>query len=373
VGWTRQLGGAGNDHSFHVAVTADDAIVGAGVFGQTLDLGNGVTLTTNTQDVFVAELSGAGVAQWATRFGGEVPDPTGSKQVAGVAVAPSGRIVVVGGADGHWGGCAPCTLADGTDAFVRIFDENGSPLQERQRMATGFERPRDVAVAADGTIAIAGNFNMGLDFGGPATETGTTSGHGFVVKLDADGDGLWSLDLQPSSLAVSVARAVAVLSDGTVVVGGSFDDEVTLNGLITGTHDLFLAAFGGDGAPLWAKIFDNGDGTSGELNQIGIDAQDNIVIGGAFYQSLAFDGELLSTATDTYGVYLVKMTSTGAHIWNRAITTDGGYVTAESVAVHGDGRVVAGGIFNGIIDYGQGPVNGGGDPPRAFYVAGFQP
>lgn len=371
--WVKQLGGGGSDGQFHVAITADDSIVVAGRFAQSLDLGNGVSVSTATQDVFVAELATDGTAQWATQLGADNPDPTGGKAVAGVAVAPSGRIVVVGTNSGHWGGCNPCTAADQTDAFVRIFDENGTQLFERERRETGFELPSDVAVAPDGTIAIVGQYTLGLDLGGPATEAGNDTLHAFIAKLNADGVGSWSADLEPGGTAGSRGRAVQVLSDGTVVVGGYFSASITLDATLTGADDIYVGAFSADGTPTWSKHLVNGDGGTNELNAMGIDADDNIVVTGAFYETLDFDGQALTAPAATNGMYLVKMGADGSHIWSRTVTSDHTYVNAEGMGVHTDGRVVAGGIFNGVIDYGQGPVDGGMDTPRAFYVAGFQP
>lgn len=371
IQWIKQFGGAGNEGGAFIAIAENDAIVIAGHFGDDVNIGT-ETLHTNTRDAFVAMIDAAGDHVWSTRFGGEAPDPAGTKWVEGVAVGPSGEIAVVGSNGGHWGGCSPCSLADGEDAFVRIFDSGGNLVHNRENAVAGFQRFTDVSFGADGAIYVTGRFTEGLDLGGGAITTGAAPNRGFVARLDDQGVGVWSIDLDPGGADASRATAVGVLADGTVIVGGFFDSTLTLDVPISGIDDIFVGAFDGDGNPLWSKVLDAGDGGFPELWQLAIDTDDNIIIGGAFTSPLSFDDQMYTGLPGSGNAYLMKLTSAGERLWSRAFVTDVQYSSANRVAVGPAGRISASGIFNGTIDFGTGPVTST-VATHSFYVAGFEP
>lgn len=135
----------------------------------------------------------------ATYLGGAGADAAG-----GLDFAPDGTLVVGGGFPGHAFGATPTVIGDGDGAVVRMASD-GRTVLSVTRLAAAVQ---DLAVAADGTIAVVGEFG--------------------AARLAADGSAaLWSA-------ALPGARRVAVGVDGTVAA----------------LHDAAVAVFAADGAAL---------------------------------------------------------------------------------------------------------------------------
>ena len=160
-----------------------------------LDFGNGYTVMTagqGTMAIFVANVSAAtGLGMWAKSFGGAA----GGGTATAVAVDSSGNIVVTGTFNGTVDfGDGPLTANGSTGVFVAKLDSSGNILWSKafgDAHVTSATAPVGVAVDASNNIAIAGQFDGSLDFGGGAlTSKGSTDI--FAVHLDTMGNHLWS-------------------------------------------------------------------------------------------------------------------------------------------------------------------------------------
>ncbi|UOQ71426.1 SBBP repeat-containing protein [Hymenobacter cellulosilyticus] len=96
--WVRQLGSAGRDRAYEVAVDAAGNAYVSGYFGGSLTLGNGVSLTapangTTNNWLFVARYSSEGTAEWAQQA--SAPE-TASSIGSSIGVDAQGHVYLAG-------------------------------------------------------------------------------------------------------------------------------------------------------------------------------------------------------------------------------------------------------------------------------------
>jgi hypothetical protein len=149
----------------------------------------------------------------------------------------------------------------------------------------------------------------------------------YTIKYNPNGKELWSKACD-SEDDDDQAFAVAVDSEGNVIVTGSSSDGKTLN-YCTIKYDK-------NGNELWSKTYDGGDADC--ANGVAVDSQDNIIVTG--YSS---DGKTLNYCTINYK-------KDGTEVWNEPLIYDGGYDDgALEVAVDSaDNIVVTGGSSDGL-------------------------
>lgn len=145
---------------------------------------------------FVVKLDSSNAVSWTAHFdspsGAEFP----ADEAHGVAVSEDGSVYVIGGVGGNLHGEE--NAGGGADIFLTKFDEAGNRVWTRLYGGDGFDRGNDLEIDSRGNLYIA------------ATTRGTGASPGAgdaqIVKLNADGDVLWELDLgSGEALGVSVS------------------------------------------------------------------------------------------------------------------------------------------------------------------------
>ena len=168
-------------------------------------------------------------------------------------------------------------------------------------------------LSADGNLIIAGN-----------TETAENSYQAYAIKLNMDGDTLWTRNYGGPDW--DFCRQVTALPDsGFALFGQTYS---------SGEGDFFLVRIDGDGDTLWTKTYGGPALESGESISQPVD--------GGFY---------LAGYTESYGdgmtdMYIIRTDENGDTIWTK---TYGGTLDdfCYSVATTADtGYVLAGGTYN---------------------------
>ena len=186
TGETRSFGaGSGDSDALLLKYNASGALLWQRTYGTAADdlnsgmeAGNdvavapdnsGVLVVGNYRDgnIFLAKFSPAGVLLWDLTWGAE---PEARESANAIAVAANGTIYVAGGTSSFGVGQ--------TDAFLLSFTSGGILNWQRTWGGDGFDVPRGVAVATDGSIYISGD---GL----------FTANSAFLVKFTAAGSVVW--------------------------------------------------------------------------------------------------------------------------------------------------------------------------------------
>jgi len=220
--WTRQFG-----TTFTLDAARGVAVDETGVY--VVGFVNVVALpgqvSAGQSDAFIRKYSLDGAELWTRQFG-----TTLSEQ--GLAVATGGNSVYVGGSVG---GAFPGQVSAGSsDAFVRAYDRDGTPLWTAQFGSSGMDQALGLSVDATG-VYVAGLVN-GQVLPGPVTNRDA-----FVKKLSADGIELWDRQFGSDNLAEPDRASAVVAGPRGVYVAG-----------FIGTNGAVMK-FDSNGNPLWSR------------------------------------------------------------------------------------------------------------------------
>jgi hypothetical protein len=249
----------------------------------------------------------------------------------------------------------------------------GGQLQWVRTMASAMGYTAEgLSVAADssGNVVVVGDYAGPMDLGsGPCPHNNIFDA--FVAKYTAQGGLLWSKAFGGG--ARNYARAVAVDSQGNVIVAGDFSGTADFGGMIltapdpygVWAADMFVAKYSPSGSLLWVKSFGGASGDMG--NAVAVDGSDNIILaGGLSSYGVNFGSGITLSGID---MVLVKLSPSGTTLW--AKTWGGLGIAPKAVTVDRYGDVVVSGGCPGTMDLGGGPITADTSGANGVFVAKY--
>jgi hypothetical protein len=274
--WSKRFGDSLHQAAYAVAIDADGNVIATGNVSGSIDFGGGPLTGDSSGTTFVVKLNAAGAHIWSESFngalGGHVATDTignvflegfllsnvdfggGPLSVSGsgdyyfVKLSSSGghlwsksfRIGFAGGIDADHdgnlvttgafegtadfgGGALTSTPADASDIFIAKFGPSGAYLWSRRFGGMSDDHGGKVAVDADGNVVVACWVGSPVDFGGGLLEGAV------ILKLDPDGNHLWSKSLSDENGSISIAD-IATPDAEHVIVAGNLDGTFDLGG-----------------------------------------------------------------------------------------------------------------------------------------------
>ena len=355
--WVKDLGGSGTDIGYAVARDTTGDVIVTGVFSGTVNFGGSpLTSASGHASVFVAKYTAAGTHVWSRAVSG----PGGSAALA-VAVDSNGDVLVAGsfaGTVNFDGGTVTSTgsvdiflakYAGATGAYIWAHTFGDIANSGFGVTGTG----NGVAVDSSNNVFLTGSFQGVVNFGGTNLSDPSLTTDVFVAKFNAAGVHQWSKNFP--NTALEVGRAIAVDSNGNVVITGNYNGSINFGGgaLPTppgGQVAAFVAEFNSSGTHLWSRGFP--DNTSNPIgvssNGVACDSGGNVVFTGLFGNTVDFGGGGL-TSTGSRDLFLAKYTSGGAFVWAHHYggTSGSGAAAGNAVAVSpSDNVLVTGGFTN---------------------------
>ena len=349
--WVQTFGGPRDDTANAVAVAADGRIAVAGNFLDDMKVGNLTAKATGSDDLFVAQLDANGEPAWLWTAGGI--DSDGAN---GIAATPDGGWVVVGSfsRDAKFG-TFTLTSKGGTDAILIKLAAGGEVQWVKQFGGAYNETLLHVAVDGQGNIYAQGQFVDQVSFGGAVLKAGGGSDTDVVLaKYSPDGEHLWSQRF--GNAFNDIAGGVVVDNAGNVTMTGSFDKSIVFGDgefQALGEADIYVASFDSAGKLRWSHTW------GGPREDIGygiaVDGSGNIVVTGWFQDSVNFGGDTLKS-NGNKDVFIVKLASTGAHLWSRSFG-DHDHDQGRCVTIDSKGAITLAGTFRFALDLLTPPID----------------
>jgi hypothetical protein len=328
-GWTKRIGGTGNDKASGIAVDAHDNVYVAGSFSGSVnfaaDFDGEETKASygNTVDIFVMKINADGTHAWTKQMG-----DAGHDEASGIAVDADDNVYVVGYFEGtvdfraDFGGVAdPKTSVGLYDAFVTKLSSGGDYFWTKRIGGEEDDWAAGIAVDAYDNVYIAGSFRGGFDFADDfAGDPDQGVSHGdediFITMLTADGGYGWSRRM--GGAGADAACAVAVDSSGGIYVTGYFEQTVNFAADFSGSNtktsagnqDIFITKVSPDGTYGWSRRMGGVDDDYGL--GITVNQTDVVYMTGFFTGSVNF-GSDFGKSTFKYSsgqtdVFLTKIT-----------------------------------------------------------------
>jgi hypothetical protein len=310
--WVRQLGANGQDSCAQIVPLPDGNLAVTGSFTNTVDFDHGPgTCNLTGGGSFIWKVTTDAGFLWAIKTAGNM---------GGIAVGTDGSIYATGRFyqyainDFDPGtGTASLPNAGMWDAYVLKLDFAGGFLWACDIGGTGNEAGRELQIAPDGGLVIAGEFGGTVDFDpgtGVANLTSIGSTDLFVVKLSSIGDYAWARSM-PKTDYIGMRTWVAAIDGGIYLTGGfcgtvDFDmGQGTFNMTSAGGSDVFVTELDSAGDFVFAqRVGGTGDD---ECRAIAVAPDGSIYTTGIHTGTGDFDpsGNIF-TITGSYSPFLAK-------------------------------------------------------------------
>ncbi|HTW91178.1 MAG TPA: hypothetical protein VMH22_05660 [bacterium] len=183
--WYKNLGGPHNDVGRSVHQTGDGGYI---ILGETDTIGSGLS------DMYLIKTDASGNQVWARTFGGG-----GHNHGYSVQIASDGGYILAGQTEGG---------AGGGDVYLVKTDASGNQVWAKTYGGSQTDGAHSIQRTADGGYIIAG---MTASFGAGMFDV-------YLLKIDANGDTVWTRTYGGASS--DVGDAVQVTSDGGYIVSG---------------------------------------------------------------------------------------------------------------------------------------------------------
>lgn len=289
ITFQKTLGGSTNDYGYSVSQTTDGGYI---VAGSTIKLGIGGS------EVCLFKTDNHGDIQWTKTIGGPAFDGAYS-----IIQTNDLGYVLTGYASGLGAG--------DDDVYLIKTDMNGDSLWTRVYGGTGAESGRSVQQTNDGGFIITGY----------TTSFGAGNNDVYLIKMDMNGDTLWSRTYGNSE--EDFGYSVQQTSDNGYIITGS-----TISPGLD-SSDVLLIKTDANGDSIWTRTFGESGNDEGE-----------------FVEQTPDGGYVIAGTTNSFGagnfdVYLIKTDTNGNILWTKTYggsqmdlcryaqyTSDGGYIIA---------------------------------------------
>ena len=269
------------------------------------------------------------------------------QQIYAVVTDPSGNTYMAGSYGNTFTmGSVSNTCTGLFDAFLLKLDPNGNTLWSLFGGGSGSDGFTDLALDKDGNLLATGICQSPSLSLGSFTVQNTSYSAFFLLKLDTSGTIQWL----KSSNQGNISPPRIAVNNNHLVLAADFGDEVPL--VVSGTTlvssgmtDIGLLQFDYSGNLLWGS---KSGGTNTEtVYDVDLHLNGDIYVSGNFASPvLSYGSNTLSgpASTSTSCVYVLKYNSSGAGQWAKKMTPST-FAYSKGLALDASGNVYLGGYF----------------------------
>ena len=279
--WSYGHGGTSGDIIEDVFVDDDNNVYLIGYFQGTADFGGGNLVSNGGNDIVVAKYDASGAHVWSQSFGG-----TSNDQGRAVTVDYFGNVIISGFFFDtvNFGG-GNLVSAGNSDMFLAKYDASGNHVWSQRLGGTYIDQPQDIVTDGGANIYLTGTSWSDIDLGG-GLHVNLGLGDAFLAKFNSGGGHTWSQFYASTGNDLGYGVAVDALS--RVVITGQFTGTIDFGGggvTSAGDFDIFLAKYGITGTHIWSQALGGSSGESPEAVAVGTDG--TIAITGTFSDTVS--------------------------------------------------------------------------------------
>lgn len=224
--------------------------------------------------------------------------------------------------------------------------------------AAGAEFGEKVIMDTDGNLYLSAQFEGTIDVDPSAATVNLTSAGGLdcaIICYDENGNYLWAKRIGGTGedrIWEIEWKADHLYITGSFSATVDFDPGVgTTNLTSAGNLDIFIAKFQDDGDFVWVKKMGGTDRDEGW--GIGIDSNDDIIIGCGYRATVDFDpgaGVSNLVSAGDYDFVIAKYSNTGDFVWAKGMGGSG-YDFFYSLDMDHNDNIFVGGMFQNTVDF----------------------
>ncbi|UCF06866.1 MAG: hypothetical protein JSV33_07545 [bacterium] len=317
--WSKRFGNSDNQIGASVACGESGNVAITGYYEGDMSFGGGgMHGYYGGWDIFVAQFDADGGYLWSKAYGDEEISQYGH----GVVFDGSGNVIFTGEFEGTLyfgveGGFL--TSSGSSDILIVKLDPDGGIIWRKRFGDSDYQCSVSIASDGMGNMAITGTFHGTVDFGGGALINAGCEDI-FLAMFDPNGSHLWSKSF--GDVSDQRVSSIACDESGKVAVTGDFEGSVDFGGgplASAGNSDIFLAQFDEYGSHLWSKRF--GDVSFQQCQSVTCDGSGNVVVTGDFMGNVDFGGSPL-TSPVRRDIFLAMFDMNGDHIWSKRFGDD---------------------------------------------------
>jgi len=373
--WAKQIGGEAFDHPGTIILDSSGNILLGGSFRGTVDLDPGegtFEVTEQGSRAFILKLDSNGDFIWAKQWGASLS--SAGAYVNDLALDETGNIITCG----TFSGTVDFDPGDDTfsvndlgygDGFISKLDANGNFIWAA--IVNGNSAINSDSISSI-DVDVSGNIIASGPFYGDASNFDLLGGGNCYLKLDGNGNTLWSKQTLGNQGVFTNSLEIDELGNAYMVgrFGGVLDfdpGDGVFNLTAQGTYDAFILKLDSSGNFVWAKSVGGipSQGASGYLDQgngLALDNAGNLYITGAYAFSGDFDPGPATYTLTTVGyvdMFVLKLDVDGNFIYAETFGTSSQgfpyFVVGNSVITGENDKVYFTGYFSDTTDFDPGP------------------
>jgi hypothetical protein len=349
--WAQKAGSTSAEWGNGISVDGSGNVYVTGFFRGTSTFGS-FSVTSygggTDNDIFIAKYNSSGVCQWVQKAGSTTGD-------IGYAIKTdaAGNSYISGSYSGAATfGSFSLTNSGTEDIFIAKYNTSGVCQWAKNAGSTSTDRATGITLDASGNPVATGFFTGTVTFGSTTlTALGGAADYDiFVTKLDPAGNFTWTI--QAGSTGPNSGRAVSADGSGNLYITGTVTSTMTFGSTTltsTGTNDIFIAKLNSSGVFQWAKM--GGGGGTDQAEGIFTDAAGTSYITGSITGTTATFGTVTIGGGSGLDALMVAYNNAGTPLYGfrcGGSGSDMGY----GVALDGLGNIYVGGSYNGTATFG---------------------
>lgn len=347
-----------------IYVDKNDDVYASGYILGEVSFGPNYTLQPQAYDGYVARLNGStGVWEWAMRYGGFDVD------VGWDLLVDDDLNIYVTGYFQNTTEFSSTILGGGSQpsedprVFVAKYNSSSSMWDwAKTSSGNGLSSSFQMAFDQNGDIYVVG-YNTGTEtWNGTFTSTAQGTYAGFLLKYDTDGNLLWGQSVGSPSCPFGINSCgvyfnnIVIDSQNRVVLGGNFVYHARVDGQMyygAGNWDILVIRYLSDGTFDWTARA--GGPNNDRIQALTVNPKDEVIVGGYYLgwiKSTPSKWNVSSGSGTYYEGFVANLDQSGTWAW-AASFGGGANDSTEALLAFPDGSLLAGGYFSGSYAFGS--------------------